>query len=58
MVLKAIRRTDDRGMASAEYAVATVAACGFAGILLKLLTSETVVSLLTELFSRAMSAFV
>lgn len=35
-------RRDDRGMTTAEYAVGTVAACGFAGVLLKLLTSDTV----------------
>jgi hypothetical protein len=58
MVLKAIRLSQDRGMASAEYAVATVAACGLAGLLFKLLTSDTVLGLLGELFNRALSAFV
>ena len=33
------RRRDDRGMTTAEYAIGTVAACGFAGLLLKILTS-------------------
>ena len=32
-------RTDD-GMSTAEYAVGTVSACGFAGVLYKILTSE------------------
>jgi hypothetical protein len=46
-------RRDDRGMTTAEYAVGTVAACGFAGVLYKLLTSDVVVSLLTEILRRA-----
>lgn len=48
-------RGSDAGMATAEYAVATVAACGFGGILYKLLTSETVIKLLTALVKRALS---
>ena len=43
----------DDGMATAEYAVGTVAAAGFAGILWKILTSEWVVELLKALFSKA-----
>jgi hypothetical protein len=39
---------DERGLATAEYAVATVAACGFGGVLLKILGSATVTELLTE----------
>lgn len=46
---------DDAGMTTAEYAVGTVAACGFAGGLLKLLTSESVLSLIAELIKRALS---
>ena len=34
--------SDQRGLATAEYAVATVAACGFGGVLLKVLGSATV----------------
>jgi hypothetical protein len=45
----------DAGMTTAEYAVGTVAACGFAGVLYKLLTSSTVVSLLTGVVKRALS---
>lgn len=52
----ALRRSD-RGMATAEYAVGTVAACGFGGILYKLLTSDTVVKLLTDLVKRAFNIF-
>ncbi len=45
----------DDGMATAEYAVGTVAAAGFAGILWKILTSEWVVELLKAIFSKAFS---
>jgi hypothetical protein len=45
----------DAGMTTAEYAVGTVAACGFAGILYKLLTSDQVVKLLTDLVRRALT---
>jgi hypothetical protein len=43
----------DRGMTTAEYAVGTVAACGFAGVLYKLLTSDVVVTFLTDILRRA-----
>lgn len=48
-------RRDDRGMTTAEYAVGTVAACGFAGVLLKLLTSDTVLGLLGDLVRKALT---
>lgn len=48
-------RAGDAGMTTAEYAVGTVAACGFGGVLLKLLTSDTVVGLITDLIRRALS---
>jgi hypothetical protein len=41
-------------MATAEYAVATVAACGFGGILYKLLSSDAVLDLLMDLIKRAL----
>lgn len=44
----------DAGLASAEYAVATVAACGFAGVLYKLLTSGFVQELLSGLLGKAL----
>ncbi len=34
-----LRSGDERGMTTAEYAVGTVSACSFAGILYKILTS-------------------
>ena len=45
---------DERGLATAEYAVATVAACGFGGVLLKILGSATVTELLTDLIRKAL----
>lgn len=44
---------NERGMTTAEYAVGTVAACGFGGILYKLLTSESVQSLLGSVIEKA-----
>ena len=49
----AVVRRSERGMTTAEYAVGTVAACGFGGILYKLLTSDTVMDLPTDLVRRA-----
>ncbi len=43
----------DAGMATAEYAVATVAACGFGGILFKVITSPEVLGLLRDVISAA-----
>ncbi|HET6729346.1 MAG TPA: DUF4244 domain-containing protein [Jiangellaceae bacterium] len=53
----AVVRRGERGMTTAEYAVGTVAACGFGGVLYKLLTSETVTGLLTDLVRRAFGVF-
>ena len=50
-----VRRLGDDGMTTAEYAVGTVAACGFGGILYKLLTSDTVVKLLRDIIERALT---
>jgi hypothetical protein len=49
------RLTDDRGMTTAEYAVGTVAVAGLGGILIKLLTSDTVRDLLWGIFKGAFS---
>ena len=48
------RAARDDGMSTAEYAVGTVAACGFAGLLLKLLTSPQVLDLLTGIVTKAL----
>jgi hypothetical protein len=45
----------DGGAVTAEYAVTTVAACGFAGILYEILKSDTVVSLIVKVISKALS---
>ena len=45
----------DSGMTTAEYAVGTVAACGFGGILYKVLTSDEVARLLKDIIRRALS---
>jgi hypothetical protein len=55
-VRRRARRLDERGAATAEYAVATVAACGFAGILLALLKSEAVQELLKAIINAALRA--
>lgn len=50
--LRRLARAED-GMTTAEYAVGTVAACGFAGLLLKLLTSQDVMGLLLKTITKA-----
>ncbi len=44
----------DAGMTTAEYAVGTVAACGFGGVLWKVIESPQVLELITGLVSRAL----
>ena len=44
----------DEGMATAEYAVATVAAAGFGGILWTVITSPEVLRLIRAVISRAL----
>jgi hypothetical protein len=50
-----ISETSDRGAATAEYAIATVAAAGFAGLLALVLKSGPVQTMLTSLISGALS---
>jgi Protein of unknown function (DUF4244) len=45
---------DDSGMTTAEYAVGTLAAVAFAGVLLKVLTSASIQSALSAIVSRAL----
>ncbi|MEL7977229.1 DUF4244 domain-containing protein [Isoptericola sp. F-RaC21] len=45
----------EAGLATAEYAVATVAAVGFAGLLIAVLKSDTVRGLLEGIISSALS---
>jgi hypothetical protein len=42
-------------MATAEYAVVTLAACGFAGLLVAILRSDAVRSLLLGIIQRALA---
>jgi hypothetical protein len=44
----------DAGMSTAEYAVGTVAACGFGAVLFKVLTSGFVEHLVESVISRAL----
>ncbi|MCK1795133.1 DUF4244 domain-containing protein [Streptomyces sp. XM4193] len=57
---RAVRRsrTSDAGMSTAEYAVATLAACAFAAVLYKVLTSSPVTAALQGLIERAFSSAV
>lgn len=54
---KALQVSGELGIATAEYAVTTVAACGFAGVLYKLLSSESIAQLIGDLLRRALSSF-
>ncbi|MER0446552.1 DUF4244 domain-containing protein [Streptomyces sp. NPDC006711] len=45
---------DDSGMTTSEYAVGTIAACAFAAILYKIVTSDGVVTALTQLITKAL----
>jgi hypothetical protein len=44
-------------MTTAEYAVGTVAACGFGSLLYKVVTSDSVLNLITDVISRAFHLF-
>jgi hypothetical protein len=49
------RMTNDAGSATAEYAIATLAAVGFAGLLVVILRSDAVRAMLTNLIQHALS---
>nr|WP_083957988.1 DUF4244 domain-containing protein [Herbidospora mongoliensis] len=42
-------------MSTAEYAVGTIAACGFAGLLFKVVTSPDVQEMLSSLVQKALA---
>ena len=44
----------DRGMSTAEYAVGTIAAAAFAGLLYKIVTSPQVKELLLQIIEKAL----
>jgi hypothetical protein len=47
--------SEEKGSATAEYAVATMAAVGFAGLLVVILRGDEVRQILTDLVRRALS---
>ncbi len=47
---------DDDGMSTVEYAIGTVAAAAFAAILYAVVSGESVVTALTDLVQRALTA--
>jgi hypothetical protein len=49
------RLRNERGVTTAEYAVVTAAGCGFASVLIKLLTSDWGQALLKTLFDMIMT---
>ncbi|MEU0302393.1 DUF4244 domain-containing protein [Streptomyces sp. NPDC006175] len=49
-------RDGDRGMTTSEYAVGTIAACAFAAVLYKVVTSGAVLSALQSLIKDALDA--
>ncbi|WP_430592288.1 DUF4244 domain-containing protein [Humidisolicoccus flavus] len=46
---------DDRGAATAEYVIATMAAVGFAGLLVVILRSDEVRQILTDMVRNALT---
>jgi hypothetical protein len=49
------RARDEEGSATAEYAIATMAAVGFAGLLVVIMRSDEVRGILTDLIRNALS---
>ncbi|GGV23545.1 DUF4244 domain-containing protein [Actinomadura sp. LOL_016] len=47
-------KNKDAGMSTAEYAVGTIAAAAFAGLLFKIVTSSEVQALLLQIIQRAL----
>jgi len=54
-LLDRTRLARDDGAATAEYAIATLAAVGFAGLLVAILRSDEVRGILTDLVHRALT---
>ncbi|MBT2206812.1 MULTISPECIES: DUF4244 domain-containing protein [Actinomadura] len=55
MVVRRWRNTArDEGMSTAEYAVGTIAAAAFAGLLFKIVTSSEVKDMLTGIIEKAL----
>lgn len=49
-------RDDDSGMSTVEYAIGTIAAAAFAAILYMVISGDSIVTALTSLIQRALSA--
>ncbi|MBB5625573.1 DUF4244 domain-containing protein [Sphaerisporangium krabiense] len=49
-----VRTRPEAGMSTAEYAVGTIAACAFAGLLFKIVSSEEVRKMLSDVIGRAL----
>lgn len=57
VALRAVRarlRAGDEGMTTSEYAVGTVAACGFAALLYRIVTSDAVKAALESVVGKAL----
>lgn len=52
--MRRCRGVADAGMSTAEYAVGTIAACGFAAVLYKIVTSGPVRTALTGVIEKAL----
>ena len=50
-----VRATGEAGMSTAEYAVGTVAACGFGGVLVQVLKDEAVQDMVKRVLLKALS---
>ncbi|WP_129666648.1 DUF4244 domain-containing protein [Phytoactinopolyspora endophytica] len=56
-IIGRIRRGGEDGMTTAEYAVGTVAACGFGGVLYQILKSDSVRGMVENVLEQAFSVF-
>jgi hypothetical protein len=56
VAVRRFRKVNERGAATAEYAVTMVAACGIGGILIALLKSPAMLSLLKAIINFALKA--
>lgn len=52
--VRVCREAGEAGMSTAEYAVGTIAACGFAAVLYKIVTSSAVRTALTGVITKAL----
>jgi len=50
------RHRPEAGTTTAEYAIGTLAACGFAALLYKIVTSDAIASLLSGIVHKALGA--